>query len=54
MTEAVSESNAGQSGEGKAEDINTPGAGNSDLTGQAKEIVESAEEGVTGPTPGGG
>lgn len=39
----------------EAEDINTPGTGNTDLTGQAREIVEASEEGgPTGPTPGGG
>lgn len=36
------------------EEINTPGTGNKDLTGQAKEIVEASEEGPTAPTPGGG
>lgn len=44
----------GTSPEERDEDINTPGAGNTDLTGQAREIVEASEEGTTGPTPGGG
>lgn len=37
-----------------ADNINTAGAGNTDLTGQAREMVEQSEDSVTGPTPGGG
>lgn len=37
-----------------AEQINTAGVGNTDLTGQAREIVEQSENSATGPTPGGG
>jgi hypothetical protein len=44
----------GNSPQERDEEINTPGAGNQDLTGQAREIVEASQEGPTGPTPGGG
>jgi hypothetical protein len=52
MTDPDQDNTAGQDDD--AENILTPGAGNTDLTGQARKIVESTEEGTTGPTPGGG
>lgn len=52
MTDQDHDNTTGQDDD--AQDIITPGAGNTDLTGQAREIVESSDEGTTGPTPGGG
>ncbi|MEP6463901.1 MAG: mycofactocin biosynthesis glycosyltransferase MftF [Frankiaceae bacterium] len=57
---ATAQSHSGRSGSGdspsatEAEEINTGGSGNTDLHGQAAEVVEAAEEGPTGPTLGGG
>lgn len=55
MTESAPEDSSGTRNPAEeADEVNTPGTGNTDLTGQAREIVESGEDSTTGLTPGGG